>query len=90
MATFRSRMPKVIYHLRPGLWVGAGVIYTYGGATTLNGVESDNEQDNWRTGVALSMPLVRRHTLQLRATEGVSARLGADFTTYVVSYTYTF
>ena len=80
----------LIYHLRPGLWVGAGVIYTYGGATTLNGVESDNEQDNWRTGVALSMPLSRRHTLQLRATEGVSARLGADFTTYVVSYTYTF
>ena len=80
----------LIYNLRPRLWVGAGVIYAYGGATTLNGVESDNKQDNWRTGVALSMPLSRRHALQLRATEGVSAHRGADFTTYVVSYTYTF
>ena len=66
------------------------MIHSYGGATTLNGVERDDKQDNWRTGVALSMPLFGRHTLQLRATEGISARLGADFTTYVASYTYTF
>jgi hypothetical protein len=80
----------LIYHFRPGLWAGAGMVYTYGGATTLNGETRDDEQGNWRTGVTLSTALARGHNLQLRATDGLAARLGADFTTYAVSYTYTF
>ena len=80
----------LIYHFRPGLWAGAGMIYTYGGDTTLNGEKRDDGQSNWRTGLTVSAALARRHNLQVRATEGLSARLGADFRTYAVSYTYTF
>ncbi len=81
---------NVLYHITPRVWVGAGLLYTAGGTTRLNGNRRDDRQQNWRTGVAMSIPLARRHRLQLRATEGVTARIGADFRTYSASYTYSF
>ncbi|MCZ6855266.1 MAG: transporter [Gammaproteobacteria bacterium] len=80
----------VLYSLKPGLWVGAGILYAHGGDTRLNGVQRDDRQQNWRTGVAISIPLTRGHTVQLRATQGVISRIGSDFRTYAASYTYTF
>jgi hypothetical protein len=76
------------YNFTPALWLGVGVLYTYGGRTTLNGNDRDDRQDNMRTGVALSFPLARRHQLQFLATEGITARIGSDFTTYQLSYTF--
>jgi hypothetical protein len=80
----------VSYYITPRVWIGAGFVYTRGGATRLDGMKRRDHQDNWRTGIALSVPLGRRHRLQLRATEGVSARIGANFRMYRVIYTYTF
>ncbi len=84
---FRS---TVLYHITRRLWVGAGLLYTHGGTTRLNGIRRDDRQQNWRTGAAVSIPLARGHTLQLRTTEGVTARIGSDFRTYSASYTYSF
>ncbi len=81
---------NVLHHITRRLWVGAGVLYSHGGATRLNGVRRDDRRRNWRTGAAVSIPLARGHILQLRATEGVTARIGADFRTYSASYTYRF
>lgn len=80
----------LLYHFGPALWASAGTIYVAGGATAVNGEKRDNRQSNWRTGLALSIPLARRHALQLRATDGITARTGSDFRTYGISYTYTF
>jgi len=80
----------VLYYFPKGLWIGTGFVYSNGGRTTLDGVKRDDQQDNWRTGLTFSYPLLRGHNVQLRATEGLVARIGADFRTYSASYTYTF
>jgi hypothetical protein len=80
----------LLYHFPKGSWIGTGFVYSNGGATTLEGVQRDDRQDNWRTGLTFSYPVARGHNIQLRVTEGVVARTGADFRTYSASYTYTF
>jgi hypothetical protein len=70
--------------------VSAGFLYTYGGSTELNGVARNDRQGNWRAGMALSVPLARSHQLQFLASEGVAARIGSSFTTYQVTYTYSY
>lgn len=84
---FRSTL---LYSFKPGLWLSAGFLYAHGGDTRANGVQRDDRLQNWRTGVAISIPLARGHNLQLRATEGIRSRIGSDFRTYAASYTYTF
>ena len=79
-----------LYNITPRFWVGAGLIYSFGGDTVLDGVERNDSQKNWRTGLAVSVPLAPRHTLQFRVTEGVTARIGSDFLTYGASYTFAF
>ena len=85
-----SFLGAVLYHFGPGMWLGGGVAYTFGGDTELNGVERDDHQDNWRTGAAFNFPLARQHSMQLRWTDGVSSRIGADFQTWTLSYTHNF
>jgi hypothetical protein len=80
----------VLYTFDRGIWVGLGFIYANGGDTKLDGVQRDDRQKNWRTGIAVSFPLAPHHNLQLRATEGISARIGAEFRTLTASYTYSF
>ena len=80
----------VLYNFNRGFWVGMGVLYANGGDTTLDGVQRDDRQKNWRTGIATSFPIAPRHNLQFRITEGVTARIGADFRTYSAAYSYTF
>jgi hypothetical protein len=80
----------VLYNFTPSLWIGAGVAYAYGGATELNGVDRNDHLSNWRVGLALSFAPARRHRIQLRATDGMVARIGQDFRTYGFAYTYSF
>jgi len=80
----------ILYHFTPGFWVGMGVIYANGGNTKLDGIKRDDRQKNWRTGIAVSFPLRRRHNIQFRVTEGVTARVGADFLTFSAAYTISF
>jgi hypothetical protein len=79
-----------LYHFTPRVWMSLGVVHSRGGATSLNGVKRRDHQNNWRSGLAFSFPVGRRHRMQLVATEGVSARIGADFTTFIANYTLSF
>jgi hypothetical protein len=81
---------SLLYNLNRGMWVGGGFIYSYGGETTVEGVTRQDRMDNWRTGMALSIPIAPRHRVMLRFTNGVTSRIGGDFLTYGASYTYTF
>lgn len=87
IALFRG---TALYHFTPRVWLSLGVVHSRGGATKLNGVKRRDQQNNWRSGATLSFPVGRRHRVQLVATEGVSARIGADFTTFIANYTISF
>ena len=49
----------LIYTFRPGLWLSGSFGYAGGGTTTVNGVSSDNNQNNIGWGLALGVPINR-------------------------------
>jgi len=49
----------LIYTFRPGLWLAGSLGYGYGGVTAVNGVSSDNRQNNLGWGLGLGIPINR-------------------------------
>ena len=70
------------YTFRPGLWLAADATYYAGGQSTVNGVGNDDRQENTRIGLTLSVPVGQGHSLKLNWSEGVSERIGTNFTTF--------
>ena len=82
---------NVLYHFnKPGMWLGAGVMYWWGGGSFVDGQDRNDLQKTSRVGVALSVPLAPRHNLLFKVTEGVTARIGADFVNFTLAYSYRF
>lgn len=80
---------SVIYSFyKPGWWTAFSLAYGQGGRTVVDGVSRDNEQRNWRFGVALAFPLARRHGISLRFTTGINDGAGSDFDSLALIYTY--
>lgn len=50
----------VVYRFRPGLWLGAGAGYGYGGEKTVNGERKDDRQENLAWGLGFGYPITRR------------------------------
>ena len=74
-----SMRGHVIYGFRSGIWASLDATYLTGGRTTLNGVQSNDLQQNWRVGGTLSFPVDVRNSIKLYASSGVSARTGNSF-----------
>jgi hypothetical protein len=70
------------YTFRPRLWVAADFTYFWGGATRLDGTAMRDRQESSRAGLVASFPLTKRDSLKLGWSNGVTTRIGADFTTY--------
>jgi hypothetical protein len=79
---------NVLYHFKSNLWIGFGGSYLYGGKTSVDSVKRDDLQKRSRLGAALSVPLAPGHALRLKFTSGLTTRLGADFNTVSLTYTY--
>jgi hypothetical protein len=79
----------VDYTFRPGLWLAADATYYAGGQSTVNGIRNDDRQENTRVGLTLSVPVAQGHSLKLNWSEGVSERIGTNFTTFGVTWQYT-
>ena len=78
----------VIYSLRSGIWVALDGTYYTGGRTTIDGVEGNELQNNWRVGLTIALPVNRHNSLKLYASTGVSTRTGGDFDTVGVAWQY--
>jgi hypothetical protein len=78
----------VSYTFRPRLWVATSATWYGGGETTLDGVHKHDRQDNTRIGVTLSVPLSREMSLKFGWADGVTTRIGSDFTTFAVAWQY--
>jgi hypothetical protein len=78
----------VSYTFRPRLWVAMNTTWYRGGDTTVDGVHNDDLQDSSRIGATLSLPLAAGQSVKLAWSDGMTTRIGADFTTWTVAWQY--
>ena len=71
---------------RPGLWAAVNGTYYSGGATTLNGTQNADRQENTRVGATLAMPLTRKQSLKVAIAKGTTTRVGSKLTTVGITW----
>lgn len=69
----------VTYNFGKGVWIAISGTYDYGGRTTLNGVENDDQQSNSRFGATLALPIDKNNSIKFYASNGVVTRIGNDY-----------
>ena len=74
-----SAQGHVVYLFDHGIWLATDVTWYTGGRTTLEGVEGDDLQRNWRAGLTAAFPFDRKNSLKVYVSNGVSTRAGEDF-----------
>jgi len=87
-APIYSMQSNVSYTFNGGVWASLGATYYTGGRTTVNGVRKDNALNNSRTGLTVSVPVDRNHSIKLNAARGISTRTGTDFDAVSVAWQY--
>jgi hypothetical protein len=85
-APLGSAQAHVSYTFRPGFWVALDGTYYTGGRTHVNGVRSNDLQQNSRLGATLALPLTRSQSLKLAYNRGTTVRVGGNFTTFGITY----
>lgn len=69
-------------------WIAVNGGYANGGQTSVDGIERNNFQKNWRIGGTYSQPLSKHSSLRAMINTGVATRAGGDFTSFTLSYQY--
>ena len=69
----------VTYTFPSKMWLAASTTYYEGGKTTIDSIEKDDLQENWRTGITLSLPVNRTQSVKFYGSRGVSTRTGSNF-----------
>jgi hypothetical protein len=82
-----SAQGHLIYAVRPGLWIAGDGNFWKGGRLTTAGVDATLDQSNSRLGVTVAVPFARQQ-LRFAYSFGAFTRLGGDFQTLGVSYSY--
>ena len=83
-----SAQGHVIYNLKPGMWLAANLSWFGGGRTSIDGVDDDNLQQNWRGGAIFAFPIAKRFSAKANASTGVSTRTGNNFDLYGIALQY--
>jgi hypothetical protein len=92
--TTRSQAPlysiqgHVIRSFSHGIWASVDATYYEGGRSTINGTLNTDLQQNWRVGATLALPVNRRNSIKLAASDGVSARTGDSYKQYGIAWQY--
>ena len=74
-----STQLHVTYNLGRGVWVALSGTYDYGGRSTIDGVRSDDLENNARVGLTLALPVNRNNSIKLYASSSVYTTTGIDF-----------
>lgn len=85
-APIEAFQAHVSYTFLPRLWLAASATYYTGGETTLNGRLNADLQKNTRVSLTASVPIAKGQSVKLFWAKGATTRIGADFTTYSLSY----
>jgi hypothetical protein len=76
------------YVFKSKIWVAINGGFAVGGQTTLNDVERDDRQQNWRLGTTFSVPLDIHQSLKAMLNTGVATRAGQNYTAFTLVYQY--
>jgi Putative MetA-pathway of phenol degradation len=83
-----SAQAHIVYNFKPSMWAAFDATYYTGGISTVDNVRKDNELNNWRMGITVSIPVNRYHSIKIAASSGVATRTGTDFDAYLVAWQY--
>jgi hypothetical protein len=61
------------------VWAALSWTYDYGGRTTIDGVRSDDLQNNSRVGATLALPVNRINSIKLFGSSSLHTNVGSDF-----------
>jgi hypothetical protein len=77
-----------IYSFGRGVWASVSGNYDYGGRTTINGVQNNDQMSNSRIGATFAMPVNRNNSLKLYANRGVHTQSGKDYDLLGIAWQY--
>jgi hypothetical protein len=78
----------LIYAVGPVTWVSVDATFYAGGATSLDGVDADDRQENSRFGATASRGIDRHNSIKAYVSAGATARFGTNFNTVGVAWQY--
>lgn len=67
------------YNFGGGVWAALSGANDYGGRTTIDGEQNDDQENNWRVGATLALPVSRNYSVKLYASSGVHTTIGIDY-----------
>lgn len=70
------------------IWMSLALGYAFGGETTVDGVPQGNDQNNSRYGFTTSYQLTKNSGLKFAITNKLYTLTGADFSTYILGYSF--
>ncbi|MBK7033785.1 MAG: transporter [Ignavibacteria bacterium] len=72
------------------MWTALNVTYYVGGNSQVNGVTSNDEQNNLRIGGTFVLPVGAGHAIKVAVSTGAIVRFGANFTTLSLAWNTSF
>ena len=76
------------YIFKSKIWVALNGGFAIGGQTALNGLDKNDDQQNWRLEATLYLPLNIHQSIKFMANTGVATRAGQNYTALTLVYQY--
>jgi hypothetical protein len=87
--TLFSFQTHIDYTFKHGKYLALNGGYANGGETSLNGMEQNDEEENWRLGATFSSPIFNNHqSVKAMINTGIATRAGQNYTALTVVYQY--
>ncbi|QBN17690.1 transporter [Flavobacterium nackdongense] len=78
------------YYFKNQMWVGFNTNWYKVGEVSINGVDTDETQKDWRVGATFSVPITKTQALRLQYHTGIYADLGLNYDSLTLAYQYVF
>jgi hypothetical protein len=76
----------ISYNFSPRMWAAFDMTFYAGGASSVDGVQLDDRQENSRAGATIVIPVRKRNSLKIAYSRGAIIRYGADFSTFSIGW----
>jgi hypothetical protein len=79
----------VDYTFKKGKYIALNGGFSLGGSTSLNDMQRNDDQENWRIGITFSTPVFNIHqSIKLMINTGVATQAGQNYTAVTLYYQY--